>query len=197
MGTAARNAAPSPPPGAQQGDAGTPAEAERDPAPRGQSRQARLQPCGAGAARRPAELPPHLSDVAAEEWDRLAGTLHEMGVLTIVDRAALAAYCQAYGRWVEAEQKLRETPTLFKTPSGYVQQSPWLGIANKQLELMSRYMTELGMTPASRSRVAAAGTQPDTMPERIQIEFLPTTERDADRFCAKLEAMRRNQESCS
>jgi hypothetical protein len=25
---------------------------------------------------------------------------------------------------------------LFKTPSGYVQQSPWLGIINKQLELM-------------------------------------------------------------
>ena len=41
-----------------------------------------------------------------------------------------------------------------KTPSGYVQQSPWLAIANKQLELMGRYMTELGMTPASRSRVA-------------------------------------------
>ena len=41
------------------------------------------------------------------------------------------------------------------TPSGYVQQSPWLAIANKQLELMGRYMTELGMTPASRSRVKA------------------------------------------
>ena len=80
-----------------------------------------------------------------------------MGVLTTIDRAALAAYCQAYGRWVEAEEKLKETPSLFKTPSGYVQQSPWLGIANKQLELMGRYMTELGMTPASRSRVAAAG----------------------------------------
>ena len=35
-----------------------------------------------------------------------------------------------------------------------MQQSPWLGIANKQLELMGRYMTELGMTPAARSRVA-------------------------------------------
>ena len=103
--------------------------------------------------------PPHLSDVAAEEWERLAGTLHGMGVLMAVDRAALAAYCQAYGRWVEAEEKLRETPTLFKTPSGYVQQSPWLGIANKQLELMGRYMVELGMTPASRSRVATQAGQ--------------------------------------
>ena len=32
------------------------------------------------------------------------------------DRAALAAYCQAWGRWVEAEERLRETPPLVKTP---------------------------------------------------------------------------------
>ena len=76
-------------------------------------------------------------------------------MLTTFDRAALAAYCQAWGRWVEAEERLRETPPLIKTPSGYVQQSPWLPIANKQLELMGRYMVELGMTPAARSRVLA------------------------------------------
>jgi P27 family predicted phage terminase small subunit len=77
-----------------------------------------------------------------------------MGVLANTDRAALAAYAQCYGRWVEAEEKLRETPMLLKTPSGYVQQSPWLGIVNKQLELMGRFMVELGMTPAARSRLA-------------------------------------------
>ena len=78
-----------------------------------------------------------------------------MGVISIVDRAVLAAYCQAYGRWVEAEEKLRETPLLIKTPSGYVQQSPWLTVANRQMELMGRYMAEIGLTPASRSRITA------------------------------------------
>ena len=107
-----------------------------------------------GKAAQP-RCPGHLSAVAQKEWRRLASALHKMGVLTVVDRAALAAYCAAYGRWVEAEEKLKETPTLFKTPAGYVQQSPWLGIANKQLELMGRYMVELGITPASRSRVVA------------------------------------------
>ena len=100
------------------------------------------------------DCPPHLSEVARVEWDRVAETLHEIGVLTTIDRAALAAYCQAYGRWVEAEEKMKETPAMLKTPSGYVQQSPWMSVANKQLEIMGRYMVELGMTPASRSRVA-------------------------------------------
>ena len=98
--------------------------------------------------------PPHLSHAAQKEWRRLATPLWRMGVLTVWDRAALAAYCQAYGRWVQAEEKLAETPVLIKAPSGYVQQSPWLTVANKQLELMGRYMAELGLTPSSRARVS-------------------------------------------
>ena len=100
------------------------------------------------------DCPAHLNAAAHDEWDRLVHVLHDMGVVTAVDRAALAAYCQCYGRWVEAEEKLQTTPMLLKTATGYVQQSPWLSIANKQLELMGRYMTELGLTPASRSRIA-------------------------------------------
>ena len=37
---------------------------------------------------------------------------------------------------------------------GYIQQSPWLTISNKQLELMVKYMAEFGLTPAQRSRLA-------------------------------------------
>lgn len=101
------------------------------------------------------DCPVHLNAAAEEEWHRLAEVLYRMGVLTTVDRAVLAAYCQSWGRWVEAEGKLKTTPMLLKTATGYVQQSPWLSIANKQLELMGRFMTELGLTPAARSRVAA------------------------------------------
>ncbi len=98
--------------------------------------------------------PAHLSPTAKAEWKRLARTLNKIGILTQVDRAALAAYCQSYGRWVEAEKKLTETPVILKTPAGYVQPSPWLAIANKQLELMAKYMAELGLTPSARSRLA-------------------------------------------
>lgn len=98
--------------------------------------------------------PAHLSPTAKAEWKRLAGTLARIGLLTQPDRAALAAYCQAYGRWVEAERRLAETPPILKTPAGYVQASPWIAIANKQLELMARFMAELGLTPTARSRIA-------------------------------------------
>lgn len=61
-------------------------------------------------------------------------------------------------RTVEAERKLKETPALLKMPSGYLQQNPWLTISNKQLELMHKYMSELGLSPVSRTRVSTLGS---------------------------------------
>jgi P27 family predicted phage terminase small subunit len=112
--------------------------------------------------------PAHLSPTAKAEWKRLAQSLCKIGLLTQVDRAALAAYCQSYGRWVEAERKLAETPPLLKTPAGYVQASPWLAISSKQLELMAKFMAELGLTPSSRSRLAI---QIPTGPKPWETEF--------------------------
>ena len=102
--------------------------------------------------------PTHLTAVARKEWRRLATPLFDMGILTLADRAALAAYCQSYARWVEAEDHLARTPALLKSPSGYVQQSPWLTVANKQLELMGRFMSELGLSPSSRTRLSLPDT---------------------------------------
>lgn len=126
--------------------------------------------------------PPHLNDAGREEWHRLAAEMNALGILTRIDRAAFAAYCQCYGRWVEAEDKLAETPMLFKTKTGYVQQSPWLSIANKQLELMGRYAAEFGMTPASRPRVVVPESQIESEPAIIELTFVPAKfEWDRDR----------------
>jgi P27 family predicted phage terminase small subunit len=102
--------------------------------------------------------PAHLSPTGKAEWKRLAREMHRLGIISQLDRAALAAYCQAYGRWVEAEKKLKETPMLIKLPSGYIQPSPWLAIANKSQELMHKYMSDLGLSPVSRARVSTLPT---------------------------------------
>ncbi len=101
--------------------------------------------------RRVPTCPAHLSPTAKAEWKRVARQMAVLGMISDLDRAALAAYCQAYGRWVEAEHKLKETPLLIKLPSGYIQPSPWLAISNKQLELMHKYMGDLGLIPVPRT----------------------------------------------
>jgi len=105
--------------------------------------------------------PDHLSAEAREEWDRVAVELHNIGVLSEFDRAALAAYCQAYGRWVQAERKLTElgvsdpvwSGLLVTRLNGAATQSPLVSIANKAMHEMMRFAVELGMTPSSRTRV--------------------------------------------
>lgn len=113
--------------------------------------------------------PRHLSDRARTEWRRIATPLYRMGVLSVTDRAALAAYCQAWARWVEAEENLAKGPPLVRTPSGYVQQSPWLTVANKQLEVMARFMAELGLSPSARARLRLPESGADA---DMKIEFI-------------------------
>lgn len=50
--------------------------------------------------------PAFLTGVAAEEWNRVVGELEMNGMLTIMDRAPLEAYCASYRRWRVAEKML-------------------------------------------------------------------------------------------
>ena len=52
--------------------------------------------------------PSWLEAEAKKEWKRLAKVLENMGLLTEMDMAAFAGYCQAYARWKEAEEFLTQ-----------------------------------------------------------------------------------------
>jgi P27 family predicted phage terminase small subunit len=101
------------------------------------------------------DCPPELGDVAKREWDRLVGELATLRIITNLDRAALAAYCNAYGLWADSIESIQKYGTMVKSPNGYPVQSPYIAIANRQAEIMLRIASEFGFTPASRSRIAA------------------------------------------
>ena len=99
--------------------------------------------------------PKQLSAAAKREWQRIAKELAKLGLLSRIDRAALAAYCQAWGRWIEAEDKLKKHGVIVKSPNGFPVQSPYLNVANQAMKQMTRMVVEFGMTPSSRSGVQA------------------------------------------
>jgi P27 family predicted phage terminase small subunit len=82
-------------------------------------------------------------------------------VLTEIDRECLAIYCTTAARREKAEIELAKTGAVVKTPAGFAAVSPWLTVANKAAELMLRYGQELGLSPASRTRIK---TQPQAAP---------------------------------
>lgn len=107
------------------------------------------------------QVPADLCDDAKLEWGRVSIELDALGLLSGLDRSALAAYCQAYGRWISAERALRALAgdkatcggLLAQTTNGNLIQNPLIGIANKAASDMVRYASEFAMTPSARSRV--------------------------------------------
>ncbi len=107
--------------------------------------------------------PPELSDDAKVEWERVVAELFQLGIVTQLDRGILGAYCQAHGRWQQAERTLAKMARmddstgalLIKTQGGNTIQNPIVGIANKAMGDMVKYAVELGLTPSARGRVHA------------------------------------------
>lgn len=101
------------------------------------------------------------------EWDRLAGELGKLRILTVLDRAALAAYCGAYALWAEATGAIQKYGTMVKSPSGYPMQLPYVSIANRQAEILMRIASEFGFTPESRSRISTPSKSAPTLFDRL------------------------------
>ncbi len=98
-------------------------------------------------------MPDHLHGEAVAEWERVTPLLQSLGLLAKLDRSTLAAYCMAWARWVEAEDKLREGGLIVKSPNGYPIQNPYLSVANQAAKQMQSFATEFGLSPAARSRL--------------------------------------------
>lgn len=116
------------------------------------------------------DMPRHLVGEARKEWKRITPELLRLGLLSRIDRAALAMYCSEWARYVRAELRMQRVAELMHedgageyavTPQGYRMQSVDLQISNKAKETCLRFLVEFGMSPAARSRVMADATQMD------------------------------------
>ena len=128
---------------------------------RGNPGKRRLNDAEPRPAARVPPCPACLGHEARKEWQRLARELGELGLLTGLDRGLLAAYCQAHALWVEAVSSIQRYGTMVKSPNGYPMQSPYVAVANKQVEIMVRIAAELGMTPSSRTRIRVGPKAPE------------------------------------
>jgi P27 family predicted phage terminase small subunit len=75
-----------------------------------------------------------------------------MGILTVIDRTALAGYCQSYARYVEAEQAVEKYGILLETDNGLLA-SPRVAVSQKYLQICKAFCVEFGMTPSARGRM--------------------------------------------
>jgi P27 family predicted phage terminase small subunit len=126
--------------------------------------------------------PKHLGIEARKEWKRITPLLDELGLISGLDRTALALYCQASGRLAELETAFNGMVSLLVqndgiayadavyrasyavTPSGYAQQSVIVQLIGKHREQVNRYLMHFGLSPAARGRVQASNYIQPTLP---------------------------------
>jgi P27 family predicted phage terminase small subunit len=97
------------------------------------------------------DCPDHLDELAKKEWDWIATALEKEGLLTYIDKAALAMYCQSYARWSRAEQEIQNGAYFVKGAAGGPVTNPWLAIANRSMDQCHRLLREFGLSPTSRA----------------------------------------------
>ena len=104
-----------------------------------------------------AKCPTDLSVAAKNEWKRVAKELHDLGLFTIIDRTALAVYCDAYDKWITATKALDEHGLTMeytnKNGSTNITARPEVNIATKYAQIIKSFCAEFGLTPSSRCRL--------------------------------------------
>jgi P27 family predicted phage terminase small subunit len=122
------------------------------------------------------DAPKHLSAEARKEWRRVTVELVELGLISRIDRAALALYCQSWGHMVLLEESLngrmaaelarddgiKPDPArafYFVTDKGYQAQTVTVQMINTLRDQVHKYLKAFGMDPSSRARVSPSNNQ--------------------------------------
>jgi len=104
-----------------------------------------------------ANCPEFLDAVAKAEWKRIYQELMRLGLLTQLDRAALAAYCQTWSHFVKSAEQLKNRPLTVIAGNGTEIQHPALIINRAAMQKMREFAAEFGFTPSARVRIDAPG----------------------------------------
>lgn len=104
--------------------------------------------------------PRWLGAAAKREWRRASKELEKLGLISRIDLAAFAAYCQALADF-EHCQRVLDTPDedgvvrlTITTKSGYSQPKPEVAIKKQAWATIKSFCTEFGMTPSARGTMS-------------------------------------------
>lgn len=100
------------------------------------------------------DAPEWMSDDQKSAWDYAIKNAPD-GLLKRLDKSILATWVVAEDLHRQAVQVVNRDGLIVPSPvKGEPMQNPWLSIANRQAMIMMKAASEMGFSPASRSRVS-------------------------------------------
>jgi len=105
-------------------------------------------------------VPPYLDAGARAVWAVVAPLLLARRVLTVGDGAVLGEHSQAVADVARLTRELAKAGELVTTPNGFLQRHPYTVLLREARVRVLKTAGLLGLSPADRSRAAAATEQP-------------------------------------
>lgn len=104
-----------------------------------------------------AEWGSQAEEIASQQWKIVIDHMRAAGTLGPENAGQIELYCVNYARWKMAESIVAKVGPIIRAPkTGVMMHSPYLAVANKAAELVSKIGSDLGLTPSMRGRVTKA-----------------------------------------
>jgi len=102
--------------------------------------------------RKGAPNPPHwLTREALAEWGRVVPELEAIGLLSVVDRAALTAYVCSWATFAECAQDIEDRGVMVTGRDGFAVKNPSVGMQRDALAQIKVWCSQFGLTPSARA----------------------------------------------
>jgi len=100
--------------------------------------------------------------IAKETWLKYSKILLDARVLKDSDAICLESLALCYQHWKGAEALITRDGYLVTASTGWQTANPAINIANQMLKQIRGFLNELGLTPASRSRLQVEPKKSDS-----------------------------------
>lgn len=99
------------------------------------------------------KAPVHFDDAHKEMWDEYVKELVSLGVLTVVDRMAFEVMFEIYIEIQELKESIIEEGKYIVDDRGNTRRNPLISQVNQLRQTLRQFLSEFGMTPASRTKI--------------------------------------------
>ena len=112
------------------------------------------------------EPPEYLGKQAKKVWQEVAPELFALGLLTVLDRQALARYSALHARWITTEKFLDKNGSTYKIKDDegkvkYIGQFPQVSMNRNLAKLSNALGLEFGLTASARVRLHVEPLDPE------------------------------------
>lgn len=110
------------------------------------------------------KAPEHFDDVHKTMWDEYVEELTSLGVLTVIDKMAFEVMFEIYIEIQEFKAAIEEEGKYVTDDRGNKRRNPLISQVNQLRQTLRQFLSEFGMTPASRTKINVKDKQEEMSP---------------------------------